>query len=492
MNLLSLLRDVECEQIDKSLFEKDIKDIKIDHRQVEKGDVYLAMRGSQFNGNDFASIALEKGAACVVSDELESGEKVVNVRDVRSAYALMSKNFFGRVCDNLRIIAITGTNGKTTVCNTIADMLRGAGYKVGVIGTLGAKVDGEFEDTGFTTPDPYKLHSIFANMNGKGVDFVVMEASAHALALNKLDGIRFEMGVLTNITEDHLDFFENMDDYADAKLKLFEKGRTTLGIYCADKAYTDRLLKKSGVNLLSYGFTSDCDYAGRIFEKNFSGSHFACTDYKGNIFDVKTKLVGGFNVENALAAIAVCKNLGLSNWNILEGLNAIKAVEGRFNTISTGKANIVIDFAHTPDGLEKVLQTAREISDGKVVAIFGCGGNRDKQKRPIMGRIASQQADEIILTSDNPRFEDPNAIISQIKKGVKGPCKVLPNRKKAIEYALENYQNGQTIVIAGKGAEKYQEINGVKYPYSDFDVVREVLKGQKKIINREDYFLDKD
>ena len=165
MNLLSLLRDVECEQIDKSLFEKDIKDIKIDHRQVEKGDVYIAMRGSQFNGNDFASLALEKGAACVVSDELESGEKVVNVRDVRSAYALMSKNFFGRGCDNLRIIAITGTNGKTTVCNTIADMLRGAGYKVGVIGTLGAKVDGEFEDTGFTTPDPYKLHSIFANGN---------------------------------------------------------------------------------------------------------------------------------------------------------------------------------------------------------------------------------------------------------------------------------------------------------------------------------------
>lgn len=485
MLLENLLKDVRIRNIDSSFYQTNINGIKISDRDVEVGDIYIALKGSKFNGNDFIQNALSRGAAAVISEEKFPNARVVQVEDARSAYALISKNFFDRACDKLKIIAVTGTNGKTTIANITTDILRYAGGKIGTIGTLGAKIDDEIVDTGFTTPDPYMLHKLFKEMEEKGCEYVVMEASAHALALNKLDGIKFEIGVLTNITEDHLDFFKDMDSYAKAKFKLFEYGKVKLGIICGDDERCRKLLIHPHVPCISYGEEHFCDVKAENIKKSFDGSKFQC-DYMGEKFDIKTNLVGDYNVQNALASIAICRSLGVPKELVRLGLSCINPVEGRFNIIKTGSSNVVIDYAHTPDGLEKILKTARELSDKPLVAIFGCGGNRDRQKRPIMGEIASSLADDVILTSDNPRFEDPYVIIGEILQGVSKHCEIIENRKAAIEYALKKYTDEQTIVIAGKGAEKYQEIKGKKYPYNDFDVVYDYFRKKLScVINNE-------
>lgn len=485
MKLREILKGLDFSTKDEELLNKEIKDIKIDHRLVEDGDAYIAIKGRHYDGNLFADEAVRNGASVIVSDNNIFFREGVKVKDCRHAYAIMCKNFFGSACDELKLVAVTGTNGKTTTTNTIADVLRTAGKKVGVIGTLGAKIDKDFEETGFTTPDPYILHSLFAKMKNAGNEYVIMEASAHALELKKLDGIKFEVGVLTNITEDHLDFFENMDTYAQAKFKLFDKVKQ--GIVCADKNYVNNLLNSTKTPIQTYGFVDGADYKGEVLEKTFNGSTFMC-NFPGGSMGILTPLVGQYNLENALASIAVCKCLGIDNWDIKKGMSCTLPVEGRFNVVRGNNCNIIVDFAHTPDGLEKVLTTARELTKSKLVVVFGCGGNRDRQKRPIMGKIASELADEVILTNDNPRYEIPCEIIAEIKSGItKRNYFIEENRKKAIAHALSKYNHGETIVIAGKGAEKYQEIRGVKYPYNDFDTICEFYK---KSTSKEEIFDD--
>lgn len=473
----------------------EINDIKINSAEVKSGDLFIAIKGENFDGNDYILNALQNGASVVFSErefdeDFGDSDKIVRVENARSAYAIASKNFFDRECDKLKIIAVTGTNGKTTIANTTTDLLRFVGAKVGVIGTLGAKIDDKVIDTGLTTPDPYMLHKIFKEMRKNGCEYVVMEASAHALALNKLDGIKFEIGVLTNITEDHLDFFKTMDNYANAKFNLFERGKVKLGIVCGDDERCRELLIKAKVPMISYGINRFCDVHGVNINKSFSGSKFDCY-YLGEKIDIKTELVGEYNIQNALASIAICRSLGVPAELVRLGMSCISPVEGRFNIIKTKNNNIIIDYAHTPDGLEKILTTARDLSDKRLVVVFGCGGNRDRQKRPIMGEIASSLADYVILTSDNPRFEEPLDIISEINAGAVKPCKIIENRKNAIEFALKNFCDGQTIVIAGKGAEKYQDIKGVKQPYNDFDVVYNFERQKiKSLTKREENFDD--
>ncbi len=480
MKVKSILKGVEVVGGDLSVLNNDCTGIKIDNRKIEKGDIFIALKGENFDGNSVSSDALKRGASVVISDS-QNGEGVIQVKNARSAYALISKNLYGGACDKMKIIAVTGTNGKTTTCNCVADILRSAGKKVGVIGTLGASVDGEVVDTGMTTPDPDVLHQIFDKMQKRGCEYVVMEASAHALALDKLDGIKFELGVLTNITEDHLDFFGDMKTYAKAKFRLFERGRTERAIICKGKTFSKDLLPLIQVPFETYGLDEGVDTGAKIIKSDISGNHFVCKRGEEE-FEVRPPLVGEYNLENLLASIAICKNFGLSNGQIAKGASCTLPVEGRFNVLKMGKSNIVIDFAHTPDGLEKVLTTARGLSSNKLVVIFGCGGNRDKKKRPIMGEIASRLADVVIVTSDNPRFEHPLEIIGEIRGGVRGKCTCIVDRKRAIEYALKKFCNGETIVIAGKGGERYQDIGGVKEPYNDFDVVgdfyREKIAGE--------------
>ncbi len=475
-----LIQNVELRSYSPSLDNVEISDIKIDSRLVKKGDLFIALSGTNYDGNNFIDDAIANGASIIMTDKDLHGENFVRVLSARKAYAMTCKNFFGRACDQMKIVAVTGTNGKTTICNTVKDMLKSTGAVVGTIGTLGASFNNKTIDTGFTTPDPYILHKVFAEMKEGGVEYVVMEASAHALALEKLEGINFEVGVLTNITEDHLDFFKTMKEYAKAKYKLFERGRTKQGIVCDDDAYCKYLLLNSKIPILSYGLSDGAVINAYEIVKTFNGTRFKC-DYAGEKQNFEMGLVGDYNIKNALASIAICKNLGIPFEKIRSGLKCVKFPEGRFNVIKMGKTNIIVDYAHTPDGLENVLQTAKDLSDGKVVAVFGCGGNRDRMKRALMGQIAEQNADRVILTSDNPRFEDPMSIIRDIKAGmISKRVTIIENRKKAIEYALEKYNNGETIIIAGKGAEKYQDIMGKKIPYNDYDVIYSFINSHEK------------
>lgn len=480
-----ILENIPIRNYPVSLNNIDVKDIKIDSRLVEEGDLFIALKGETFDGNDFIDNALQRGASIIMTDQFKHGEKIVNVDNARKAYALACKNYFKKACDNFKIIAVTGTNGKTTTCNTIKDLLQFSGAKVGIIGTLGAEFNKEKIDTGLTTPDPYILHKLFLDMKNQGVEFVVMEASAHALALDKLEGINFEIGVLTNITQDHLDFFKTMESYAEAKYKLFEKGKVKLGIIGLEDEFCKKLFLNPKVPIITYGLNNGADIFAYQMVKNFDGSSFVC-DYMGEKTLYKSNLVGEYNIKNALASIAVCRSLGIPSEMIKLGLSCCKPVEGRFNIIRAGNLNIIIDFAHTPDGLQNVLKTAKGLSDKELIVIFGCGGNRDNKKRPIMGKIAETYADKVILTSDNPRFENPIKIIKNIKSGMKKNPICIENRKKAIEYVLENYKDGQTVVIAGKGAEKYQEIDGIKNPYNDYDVVYNFYRKKLKKISQED------
>ena len=468
----------------RELLDKEICDISIDSRKTKPGDIFFAMKGWKQNGNDYVLAALKNGAEIVVSEQDLPFDNVVIVDNVRAAYAKACKNFFESACDRLKLIGITGTNGKTTTTNIVASILKAAGKKVGVIGTLGAEYNQTHVETGMTTPDPYMLHKLFKSMFSQGIEYAIMEVSAHALALDKLEGIKFEIGVLTNITEDHLDYFENMENYAKAKMSFFRPEKVKLAIVFGEDDYGKNLIINPKVPTICYGKKFGFDVSGRNIKTDFGGSEFVC-DYLGQQFKIKSHLVGQYNVENLLGAIAVTRSLGISEENVSKGIANLLPVEGRFNILNFKNKNIVIDYAHTPDGLEKVLKTARSLSGNKLVCIFGCGGNRDKQKRPIMGKIASSLADDVIITSDNPRFEEPQEIIKQIENGCVKPCLTICERQQAIEYALKKYKNKTTIVIAGKGAEQYQEIKGVQYPYSDFEVVYNFCKQLKKPLKKD-------
>lgn len=476
MKVKDLINNIKTIKFDKNLLEKSVKDIKIDSAQVQEGDIFIALKGQNFDGNDFVMQAYENGASVIVSENKLELKNALQVEDARKFYALVCKNFFGRVCDKLKIIAVTGTNGKTTITHLIANIL-GKSEKVGQIGTLGVQYGGKVIDSGMTTPDPYFLHKSFKDMFDSGCRTVVMEASAHAIYLKKLEGIKFDIAIMTNITEDHLDYFKSMSNYALAKARLFLECEVRYAILCGDDKFCRAVKKYAKCKSVSYGIKNGDALAINI-KKDFCGTEFELT-LDGEKEKFKTNLIGEYNIQNALASILACREVGLSIQEIKKRLSEVKEPEGRFNVIRNGDVNIVIDFAHTPDGVEKILKTARDISKEKLIVVFGCGGNRDKKKRPIMGQIASKYADEVVITSDNPRWENPMDIINEIKKGATKNCKIIENRQEAVEYALQNYKNG-TIIIAGKGAEKYQEIRGVKIPYSDFEVVDKLIKKDTK------------
>ncbi len=475
MKLGQLLTGIDF-YADKSLLDREVADIKINSLEIKEGDVFVALKGINHDGNHYFNDAFEKGAVAIISDEAD-GEDIVKVDDARVAYSLISKNFFGRACDELKIVAVTGTNGKTTTTSLISEILNGSGCKTGLIGTEGVKYNGKHIDTGFTTPDPYTLHKVFKQMKDEGIEYVVMEASAHAIALKKLAGVKFDVGVLTNITEDHLDYFGDMDTYAQTKLSFFNRENMTLGIVCADDDYAKYLFVEADVPILSYGIENPSDTFAINLKGDFDHTAFECNCLE-EIFPIKTNLVGRYNVENTLAAITVCRALGLPAGLIQANLRYINAVEGRFNVVRCKGFNVVIDYAHTPDGLEKVINTAREMTKGRLIILFGCGGNRDRLKRKIMGKIASENSDKVYVTSDNPRYEKPMDIISEIEEGINCEHETIENREAAIIKALSDCEEGDTLIIAGKGGEKYQDIMGVKHPYNDFDVVHKFFRDQ--------------
>ena len=481
MKLKDIVHFSNLDDLPAIILEKDVKNICIDANKVQKGDVFLQLKddeGAQFNMRK----ALERGAEFVLAANDYAIKNCYAIRNPRRAFAVMEKKLHGSACDKMKIIGVTGTNGKTTTTNLISDILRGARKKVGLIGTLGAKVDGDFIDTGFTTPDPDVLHEIFQKMQNQGVEYVVMEASAHALALEKLEGIKFDVAVLTNITQDHLDFFGSMQNYEKAKFKLFSLLRSRLGVVCADGVDMDKFCKFCQVPFISYGISSPSDVFAIDIKQSLDGSRFIC-NCNDDVMIASCPLPGEFNVQNALAAIATCSALGIDKQTILRELKYAPMVEGRFNVISQNHKRVVIDFAHTPDGLEKIIKNVRTLTKARLITVFGCGGNRDKTKRPIMGKIASSLSDIVVLTSDNPRFEEPMDIIDDIIQGVDGQnFFVQPDRAKAIAFALDLAAQDDVVIIAGKGAEKYQDVKGEKRAYDDYSQVYDYFRNHLTVV----------
>ena len=484
MKLKEVVHNYNHYDLPAELLEEEVKRVIIDPKKVKKGDVFLLLKDdekAQFKMQE----ALERGAKFVLGASDYGMEKCYAIRNPRRAFAIMSKNLNHASCDRLKIIGVTGTNGKTTTTNLIYDILKGAGKRVGLIGTLGYKTDGEFIDTGFTTPDPDILHKIFRKMEKEGVEYVVMEVSAHALALEKMAGIKFSVSVLTNITQDHLDFFGSMENYERAKLKLFSLQLSRRGVVCADGVNMAKFMRNCDIPVISYGINSPSDVFAIDIKQTLEGTEFVC-NCNDEVLIVNSHLTGEFNVQNTLAAISACSLVGIDVRTIQREIKYAPAVEGRFNVISEGGKRVVIDFAHTPDGLDKIIRSVRELTSGKVITVFGCGGDRDTAKRPIMGKIATNLSDFVYLTSDNPRFEDPNAIIEDIRKGVIGDnYTVEPNRALAIKMALEEASEADTVIIAGKGAERYQDIQGVKHPYDDYSEVYNFFRSKLQVIEGE-------
>ena len=477
MKLSELIENVKVKKIIGSQ-NLDIKDVVIDSKQVKEGSLFICLSGTGYDGHDFIRQAENYGATAVVCEkECESRITEIVVENTRTAMGVIAANFYGNADKQLKILGVTGTNGKTTTTYIIKSILDKAGIKCGVIGTLGVCYDGKLLESPLTTPDPIMLHSVFADMVKCGVKIVVMEVSAHALYWEKVEGINFEVGIFTNLTQDHLDFFTNLEDYKLAKFKLFFKGKCKYIVSNSDDTVGLEIINGNFGKVFSYGIDNPADvFAVKIKETT------SITEYFINVFDcileIKTVLMGKFNVYNALAAATACALIGVKPEKIAEGLSEMKNVSGRMEKVYAGDFNVYIDYAHTPDGLLKSLSSLRKISSNRLISVFGCGGNRDKGKRSIMGKISGTIADFTVITSDNPRFEEPMAIISEIEKGMLEVSKsyvIVQNRAEAIKYALEYAKTGDTVLIAGKGSEKYQEVLGVKHVFSDKETVLEIL-----------------
>ncbi len=485
-----LLKQILGDKFDlKNFSNVETKNIKKNSKEVEKGDVYFSLSDDYQKSFERCKEAFEKGAVAVFSNFDLPFENSFKCEDCRDLFAHSCANFYDRACDDLKIVAISGTNGKTSTSHIISEMLKRNGKNAGVIGTNGVFYNGKILPCPLTTPDADFLHKTFFDMRKEGVEYVVMEVSAHAIAQKRVNGIMFELGVLTNITQDHLDYFKTFENYKKTKLSFFCKEHMKKAIVCADDRSARKLIDDCDVPVISYGIKNPSDTFAIDICCSINGSRFVgnvCDDF----VEIKTNLVGEYNVYNSLAALSVCHSFGLNPKELALGLNFINPVEGRFNVINLSGTYVVIDYAHSPDGLLNVLKTAKSLTDKNLYVIFGCGGNRDKDKRPKMGKIACEYADYICLTDDNPRLEDSLDIIHDIEKGMDKPHFVEPDRTKAIKKILDISKPGDIVIIAGKGAEKYQEIGTEKKEYNDFDAVYKYFKDSNPFKSRSREFYD--
>lgn len=477
MKFGQLLNDIRCEKVYGDC-NVEIKGITTNADRVTKGDVFIAYKGVNTDSNLLISKAIAKGAAAVICESAQNCPvPCAVVSDGRAAMAPVARCFYGYADKKLKLVAVTGTNGKTTVTYMLKSIFDKNRNKTGIIGTLGVAYGDIFISPELTTPDPIFLHAIFADMVKKGVEYVFMEVSAHALYFDKINGLHFAAGIFTNCTQDHLDFFKDMKSYAECKCKLFENNRCERAVVNSDDPLGVKLIRKTA-DCASYGLENPAHTFAVDIEERIDGTSFVINLFD-ELYQIDLKMTAQHNVYNALAAATCAKILGVPIDVIADGLASLKGVDGRLEAVATycgGK--IFVDFAHTPDGLEKSLSALKKLCEGKLYCLFGCGGNRDKDKRPLMGEIAARLSDFVIITSDNPRYEDPYEIIAQIEAGVKkhGAKYVsVTDREIATEYAINLLGDGDILLIAGKGGENYQEIMGVKHSYSDKSVVKKLI-----------------
>jgi len=454
-----------------------IADIVADSRKVSPGALFVAIRGFQKDGLEFAREAVRAGAVAIVAerDPGDLGAPVFLTKNPRKTLALLSHRFFGAPTETMMMIGITGTNGKTTVSYVIESILKTAGFNTGLVGTLCYRWDSKEKDAQRTTPESVDLHRLFKEMADAGVCAIVMEVSSHALALERVTGIRFQAGVFTNLTRDHLDFHGDIETYGATKAKLFSMLKPQgVGVVNADDPWAFLFQVPPDARRVTYGRKNgQADY--RITSVSMEGglTHIELF-HKNQKYQFLTPLWGEFNISNVIAAAVTCIELGIDLESIREGILNMKRVPGRMEVLSSQRGyRVVIDYAHTPDALANVLQAVRGLTQNQVWVVFGCGGERDQGKRPLMGEIASQLADRVVLTSDNPRGENPKVILEQILQGITDRNRVLviEDRKEAIRFALDQAKPGDTILLAGKGHETYQEIAGQRIPFSEREIV---------------------
>lgn len=480
MKLKKLIKNLDVVSIIGST-DKDITDVKADSNFITHGSLFICLKGGEADGHLYASQAEKYGAVAVICErKIDVNVTQIIVKDTRAALSVIASEFYGRVDKKLNLIAVVGTNGKTTTTHMIYDIMTKAGEKCGVIGTLGAFYGDKFIEPTLTTPDPLVLHKILADMYSDGVTTVVMEVSAHAIFYEKVKGLAFKVGVFTNFSRDHLDFFNDLEEYKQVKKSFFKDNKCEFMVVNSDDAVGVEIIGEME-RAVTYGIENPADVFAIKLESDTSGTSFVL-----NLFDciytVKLPLIGRFNVLNALAASTTSALLGVKTEIIAESLSRLKGASGRLECVHKSGYSVYVDYAHTPDGLYKSLSALRPLTKGRLICVFGCGGNRDEGKRREMGAISGKLADFTIVTSDNPRFEDPMEIIREIELGVLETSKnylLIEDREDAIKYALNYAKADDVIIIAGKGAENYQEILGIKRLYNDKDTVKEILQGER-------------
>lgn len=466
-------------------FSGEITSVEADSRRVKDGMLFICLRGLTVDGHKFIEAAVNAGAVAVLVDrEIDfypASVGVIRVENTRRAMALIAANFHNHPAKSLRLIGVTGTNGKTTTTYFIEEILRVCGRKTGLIGTIGLCALGNPLDISFatdTTPDPLELHYIFAKMLELGVQDVVMEVSSHSLALHKMEGLTFDVGVFTNLTQDHLDLHGTMENYRIAKAQLF--AQSEFAVLNIDDESTPTMLEYHGnAPFFTYGAENAADFRAIHIVCRPLGSTFELVRRGADTLKFELPVGGKFNVYNTLAAIGTATAMGLDIEPIRAAVAQLGGVPGRMQFVPNRRnLNVFVDYAHSPDGLDNIIKTIREATTGRVITLFGCGGDRDKTKRPIMGKIAGELSDYCILTSDNPRTEYPHEILEQIEVGVKEtttPYEICENRREAIFAGIKMLKSEDALIIAGKGHEDYQIFGTVKHPFDDFEVATEAL-----------------
>ncbi|MDR1689463.1 MAG: UDP-N-acetylmuramoyl-L-alanyl-D-glutamate--2,6-diaminopimelate ligase [Clostridiales bacterium] len=488
MNIEKLLKHIKYENINGAKLSAEITALCDDTRKITKGCLFFCIKGIRVDPHKMIKEIEEKGAAAVLTDNEAdiTGVKIPVLRtdNTRSALSVLAVKFYYHQDELLRLIGITGTNGKTSTSYFTEALLIEAGKRTAVIGTVGVKENGRdlgIEFTTATTPDTLELIDIFKKLADMAVDTVVMEVSSHSLALNKVEGLSFKVGVFTNLTQDHLDFHETMENYFDAKAKLFNL--CEYGVINADDEWGKKLIKISACKTLTYGISPECDFRAVNIKYSPDGVNYELK-YLESYVDVYVPVPGTFTVYNSLAAIAAGFALNIPLGKIISAVSKIKPVPGRIQSIPNNKKiTIIVDYAHTPDSLRAIINSVRDFSK-KVITVFGCGGDRDNTKRPVMGEIAGKFSDYCVITSDNPRSEEPMDIINQIETGIiktNCPFEKTEDRRQAIYSAISRAEEGDTVIIAGKGHEDYQEIKGIKHHFNDAEVVREICKAGESI-----------
>ena len=465
-----------------------ITGVQYDSRKVELGNLFVAIKGFETDGHTYIRQALDNGAiAILISDEAYCSVEYpwILVEDSRLALAEMSSAFYGHPSEKLKLIGVTGTNGKTTTTNLICDIIEAQGHKTGLIGTIHNRIGDRVLEGSRTTPESLDLQRMLAEMVDEGIGYAVMEVSSHALELQRVACCDFDMAVFTNLTQDHLDYHETMDNYCKAKTMLFrtlgakgeKAGLAKTAIINIDDAWSNHFMVASNAPVITYGIEKDGSWKAEDVQVTAEGVRYTVDGLPVNL-----QLNGKFNVYTSLAALAVGEALGFPVADVIKALEQVPGIAGRFQKVEGGQDyTVIVDYAHTPDGLENVISTAKAFAKGRVITVFGCGGDRDRTKRPLMGKVAAKLSNYCVVTSDNPRTEDPNQIIADILPGVQeymteAAYTVEPDRRKAIAFATAMAKPGDVVLLAGKGHETYQDINGVKHHFDDYEIALEAMQ----------------